>query len=73
RDGHRPENRTEKNRKETPHVAKIGLCAVSSPVGECFVEVVEGEEVQNDGELQAQNIPRPFADDEGVFGFRTLA
>jgi hypothetical protein len=52
---------------------KIGLCAVSSPVGECFVEVVEGEEVQNDGELQAQNIPRPFADDEGVFGFWTLA
>ena len=25
RDGHRPENRTEKNRKETPHLAKIGL------------------------------------------------
>lgn len=48
--------------------AKIGLSAVTSPGGEGFVEVVKGEEMQDDGEFQAQNVPRPFSDDKGVVG-----
>ena len=42
-----PENIEKKLRMN----AKIGLSAVTSPGGEGFVEVVEGEEMQDDGEF----------------------
>lgn len=32
------------------------------------MEVVESEEMQDDGEFQSQNIPRPFSNHKGVVG-----
>jgi len=63
-----------KNIEKKPRMnAKIGLSAVTSPGGEGFVEVVKGEEMQDDGEFQAQYVPRPFSDDKGVIGRGLLA
>lgn len=37
------------------------------------MEVVKGEEMQDNGKLQSQDIPRPFTDHKGVIGRGFLA
>ncbi len=37
------------------------------------MEVVKGEEMQDDGEFQSQNVPRPFTHHKGVVGSGFLA
>lgn len=37
------------------------------------MEMVESEEMQDDGEFQSQNIPRPFSNHKGVVGRGFLA
>lgn len=68
REGIAPKIEPENIEKKLRMNAKIGLSAVTSPGGEGFVEVVESEEMQDDGEFQSQNIPRPFSNHKGVVG-----
>lgn len=73
REGIAPKIEPENIEKKLRMNAKIGLSAVTSPGCECLVEMVESEEMQDDGEFQSQDIPRPFSNHKGVIGRGFLA
>lgn len=70
--GQRTEYRTEKNQKETPHLAKIGLSSFTFPCRQGAMKLVESVKVDDDDELQTNQVVGPFSNHKGIVGIGLL-